>query len=546
MAALVVLLAGIDGIPMVWDESAYLLRADQTRQWADNLGAGSFSAKALRKGWPATVVEEGHPAGFCWQQLASSYVVGGWHRLDQARFGSIVLAALAVGGVVYRLARQSSWLAAWIAGAALMTQPRLFSHWHFGTLDGPLTALWLLAWAAFSPALLPSKGRIPWFALAWGALLGATVSMKFTGVVAPAVFIAYLALFRPPGTRQVLLWGLPAAVVVFYLLNPTLWHAPLSGPVEYVRRNLAREGFNIPVLFFGRMYNLSHSLPWYNTLLWTFVAVPTGLLLLFLLGLTRLLGPVDSAKNQTPTNLAQRLKLLASRVDPSTALIVLNWSALIVVRALPGAPPHDGLRLFLPAFGFLAVLAGLGGEVLASALLVRFRQPIVALSAPWLLTAGAAFSVYWYHPQGLSYYNLLIGGVAGATQAGMEPTYYWDGLGDAPRHWLLRNTPPNGRVRYNSSSPDNMALLHLWGRLPRPGALSEPFTWYVVQNRPSSLWPEDVWLLQHETPAAMFTIRPPDSGLGPYRLNVALIVVFTADQHARALQAVAAQSAEEP
>ena len=32
----------------------------------------------------------------------------------------------------------------------------------------------------------------------------------------------------------------------------------------------------------------------------------------------------------------------------------------MVLRALPNAPGHDGVRLFLPAFAFLACLAGIG------------------------------------------------------------------------------------------------------------------------------------------------------------------------------------------
>ena len=39
-----------------------------------------------------------------------------------------------------------------------------------------------------------------------------------------------------------------------------------------------------------------------------------------------------------------------------------------------------------------------------------------------LLYATSALSLFWYAPQWLSYYNLLIGGLPGETALGMEPT----------------------------------------------------------------------------------------------------------------------------
>ena len=42
-----------------------------------------------------------------------------------------------------------------------------------------------------------------------------------------------------------------------------------------------------------------------------------------------------------------------------------HWLFLMILRAMPHTPGHDGVRLFLPAFGVLALLGGLGARSLA-------------------------------------------------------------------------------------------------------------------------------------------------------------------------------------
>ena len=51
------------------------------------------------------------------------------------------------------------------------------------------------------------------------------------------------------------------------------------------------------------------------------------------------------------------------RSEPIGLLIAGHWTFLMLLRALPHTPGHDGVRLFLPAFGVLALLAGLGAQL---------------------------------------------------------------------------------------------------------------------------------------------------------------------------------------
>ncbi len=152
-----------------------------------------------------------------------------------------------------------------------------------------------------------------------------------------------------------------------------------------------------------------------------------------------------------------------------------------------------------------------------------------------LLYAGSATSLVWYAPQWLSYYNLLIGGLPGATALGMEPTYYWDGLDRSVLDWLNEHTVADEKVALAAAPAENLELMRRWGVLRPPTDDDAPgeFRWYVLQHRPSGLMPEDVWLIEHCRPAFRKVIRA--GGLGPWRLDAPLVEVYDYADHQRAL-----------
>ena len=106
--------------------------------------------------------------------------------------------------------------------------------------------------------------------------LGLTFSAKFTGWLAPLPFLAWAVFYRDLRGLSALAVGLPIAVAVFVALNPPLWDAPIEGLRTFFDLNLnraSRPGLNITTQFFGRMYDLDHPLPWYNTLVWTAITI---------------------------------------------------------------------------------------------------------------------------------------------------------------------------------------------------------------------------------------------------------------------------------
>ena len=210
-------------------------------------------------------------------------------------------------------------------------------------------------------------------------------------------------------------------------------------------------------------------MPWYNTLLWTVLATPVGFLALAIAGVFR----------------AGRGR------EPLALLAVGHWAFLLVLRAMPHTPGHDGVRQFLPAFGCLALVAGLGAEW-AARRLGRWGQALIAGA----LIEGAV-SVGVMMPVPLSYFSPIVGGLPGGAKLGMEPTYFWDGLSADALARLGRATPPGRTVRF-STFPNSWLYLKQTGAMPFGLAPIDPGppAWYVVQNRPGQFGSLDQSLIR--------------------------------------------------
>jgi hypothetical protein len=224
----------------------------------------------------------------------------------------------------------------------------------------------------------------------------------------------------------------------------------------------------------------------------------------------------------------------------------------MAARAWPGTPPHDGVRLFLPALGFWCVLAGVGTQRLwdAAAVLTSQRR-LVARAALAAAIAVCAVPTVRYYPHDLSHYNALVGGVRGAAALGFEPTYWWDSLDRDVLDWLNEHTGADERVAFSSIA--NVSLIRSWGWLhPVQSDRSGRFRWYVFQNRTSFLADSDRYLIEHEAPAFLRYPGGGSPGSVAADLDVPLLFVYSYEQYQAARQAVtradrgAAPASEDP
>src|SRR5262249_28738497 len=128
---------------------------------------------------------------------------------------------------------------------------------------------------------------------------------------------------------------------------------------------------------------------------------------------------------------------------------LIHLLTLPVIRMFP-TPAHDGVRLFLPTFFFLAVFAGWGTVWLADLLAwgipraVRLARPVLAAA----VLGSAAVGLIRTHPYELSYYNEWIGGPRGAWERGFELSYWYDAVNGPVIDDLNRRFPPRAQVDF--------------------------------------------------------------------------------------------------
>ena len=524
--ALGLLTATLDDYGMAWDEGFTVEREERLREWFSRVGgessplgwawtpwlskldrratylreAGSsasspWSRASLRFYWQFAREEpNGHPPFYALLGLA------GWaatHRalppLESYRIGPAALFSITVGVIYAVIARRQGRAAGLLAAVGLLTMPRVFAHAHLASYDVPILCLWFMAVASFLKATEAGSTRgghwsPSWgWTIAFGAAWGCAAATKLTGWFLPVPLLAWTIFHRDRrGVVALAVGGLVASVLI-YALIPTWWADPIGGLRAFFRSNLTREQLKpIPTVFLGELYLFS--LPWYNTLLWTAIATPPATLALAIVGMGRVV--------------AGRFR------DRSGTLWLACWAFFMILRALPNAPGHDGVRQFLAGFAFLACLAGIGLEAIGAGL-DRVASPKSAralrIAILGLTLAAGGWSTWRHHPLQLSYYNALIGGLSGATKAGMEPTYYWEAVTPDVRDWLNENTPEGRKVAFCFPAIA-FEYLHHWGQL-RPShltTLAQAPAWYVVLNRPGHLlYPKESvgqFLLDHAEP----------------------------------------------
>jgi 4-amino-4-deoxy-L-arabinose transferase-like glycosyltransferase len=463
--------------------------------------------------WPFAREEpHGHPPFYALLGLTGDLIAPSWRDLPRARLGPILLFSIAAGAIfAFAAARWGGWAAALAAGSWVL-QPNLFGHGHYAAYDAVLASLWVLSIIAFAQALIPTGPESPpagkaarwaWTAL-FGLILGCAAATKLTGWFLPLPFLAWAAWYRDRRAFAVLLVGMVIAAVVLFAQMPPWWSDPIDGVGRFLRSNLTRSRtVRIKVEFFGTIYNTPvQSLPWYNTIAWTVMVTPVGFLVMGVLGLVR--------------------AVTRRRGEPIGLLIAGHWAFLMALRAMPHTPGHDGVRLFLPAFGVLALLGGLGARSLLDRSARWGRAVIVAALAEGIVSIAVMM------PVPLSYYSPVVGGLPGAAAIGMEPTYYWDALSREARLWLEEHTPA-GRTFLFATNPSTWRYLRRTGDLPQrlypidPDPRSpDPPLWYVVQNRPGAFLDVDRALATQGRAEYVVT-----------KLGVPLVWIFPAAEYQR-------------
>lgn len=325
------------------------------------------------------------------------------------------------------------------SGVALILMPRVFGHAHIASLETILG----LAYVA----------TVMFLASTWKA--GASVSLRdafLGGMLLGLVFLTKVqAVFLPIPLSVWALWHwrqraiIPLSLVgatsaaVFFLGWPWLWFDPLNHVLEYLGRTTDR--LSLPVWYQGQVF-ADKEVPWHYPTVMFLVTIPIGL---HLLGLFGVFGKCMSPGQIPPAHGEDTSTNRPGWHDPRMQLVLACGFFPLLVFSLPGVAVYDGARLFLVAYPLWAIAVGRGGQC-AYEWIRRRRSSNVAITLSVLFFSLQAYGVMAYRPVYLSYYNALVGGLAGAERLGFESTYWGDSMTPQLLETAARELPEGGTL----------------------------------------------------------------------------------------------------
>ncbi|MBN1461829.1 MAG: glycosyltransferase family 39 protein, partial [Armatimonadetes bacterium] len=321
--------------------------------------------------------------------------------LAAMRLPSAIWFALTIAAIYLFTRRIWGRRAALFGALSLAVMPRVVAHAHFNALDMPI-ACWFFITAAMTAEAL-RRNSWKWAALA-GICFGLALMSKLNAFFVPVLLLPWgLVYYRDRWPKLVVALAI-IGPAVFMLGWPWLWIDFVPHVREYLAFHLRHADYNI--WYLGKLW-ADEPAPWHYPFVLTAVTTPALVLGLSLVGVVR--------------GWPRR------GVSPEATLLLCGLLIALLPNALPNSPKYNGVRLFLPAFPFLAALAGGGFAWLQSKVtaLLKSDSPDRARLAPLVAAAlGAIFLLPGLsgaartHPYQLAYYNSLVGGTMGATERG--------------------------------------------------------------------------------------------------------------------------------
>jgi len=460
MAVIVTLGPSGSGPGVTCDEPYHVAQGKRLVAALGEQGLGFFLPENIRKNFPW------HEGGPPVQGPLGHWILGTGHRLFDpapgepgaisiagARFAPAICFGLTVLLVGLWTEGIAGPLAGTVAAAAVALLPRMFAHAHLASLDTITSLFFVAALAAVAKAARGTSDARAWQFAAAGAVWGLAVLVRLHGLLLVPPVAAWLVWrFRKRAWLPLLLWFSAGAGVVF-VLWPWLWLAPWEHFWQYVASGTDRQPLHL--FYLGQVW-ADRDVPWHYPSVMFLLSMPLGLLILGALGFwakrPHKAATVGRAPHGAPPagrrprhedgattgrGFMGRICPCETRVPHPGGELALAAGTLLwvlFVFSWPGVPVYDGVRLFLMVFPLWAIGVGVGARWLVELppLAARCRRTarLVGLS---VLVVGQGLGTLAYHPCQLSYYNLLAGGLWGASRMGFEVSYW----GDAVREPML-------------------------------------------------------------------------------------------------------------
>jgi len=426
------------------------------------------------------------------------YSETGMDKYRVRHFLSALMGILALAGVAVFGGMTGSRVMGFTATLCLVTTPLFYGHWYINSKDVPFAAFFV--WSmVYTARLLGSgggaSGGATWKnAVAAGLAMGMTAAIRPTGVVlllgmlGTAVGYRILVILLAADEKRPLIRILAMALIqvllaagVMIILWP-LAHGGLNDIVTGVREGM-RFSTSYPTLFAGHVV-LSDRLPSNYILQYFVITTPLVALLLMVTGL--FVGALEV--NRKPDSNRSFMIFLLFPWFFAPILFFVIFSANI----------YDKLRHFLFIMPAASLFAGLAVERLVY--LFSGRRATAVTVALVALLSLPIVDMARLHPFQYTYFNSLVGGVAGAS--GRYETEYWaTSYKEAIEHINTASAGKNIRVLLAANDFNKMcATLYarpgvevdtteeIYGRPVLPwkiasGDLPEQYDYYVASYR---------------------------------------------------------------
>ncbi len=401
---------------VTWDEGVYFKAGDSYRSWLRNPSLQNIEDfwKLNHEHPPLTKILGGMTKYLFHEKLHLLSNISSF-RLSGLIF--VFFSAYFLFSFASKLWNQQI---AFYTTASFFFLPRIFFHSHLGAMDYPITVLWFLVIYFYWQGLQRTK-----CIFVASILLGFALLTKINAFLLyiPILFcwvLNYYGLVKTTPSRsrrkysepnQILYKIIPMVIIppiIFIAFWPWLWTDTLQKLSEYL--SFHRHHAVIYTYYWGVQTPFA---PWHYPLILAFITVPLVILVPFSIGWIRIVA------------------------CPNRTNVFLLFNALfpLLLISLPSVPKYDGERLFLPAFPFICLIAGMGiQQIFLWAKNIR-REKIFYLLYASLFIWTVYSSIIRIHPYQSSYFNEVIGGVDGAAQKGFEPEY-WGNAYIGALEWL--------------------------------------------------------------------------------------------------------------
>jgi 4-amino-4-deoxy-L-arabinose transferase-like glycosyltransferase len=375
--------------------------------------------------------------------------------------------AILVGVVTAESSRRWCRAAGIGAGWALLVMPRVFAHAHLAALDTFLSLFWTTALLAGERATAPLSSTRS--IIGAGALWSLALLTKIHGLLLLPILALWAAarLSRRMAIKTILVWTL-TGVGLFFAGWPWLWYNTVARGKAYLGTPVQRA--TILVEYFGQVM-ADRDVPWHYPWVYFAVTVPIGLQLLGIYGL------VSGWRHR--------------RVDRFPWLLAATIVAFLGLFSTR-IPIYDGERLFLHVFPAWAMLIGLGfGRLWQLLRTVRWGRYFLTG-----LMVAQCYGALVLHPFGLSYYNMLTGGLPGAQKLGLELTYWSDAVDRVLLNRLTAEIVPGATAALVPTLYPGQGILTTTGGMVRRDVVLQDdeaaieSEWVVVSRRRAYWKPE--------------------------------------------------------